>query len=108
MKTKTKYRKCCKAWNENLKFRMWTTFCDAPGSYLDFYKERHPEGRHKVDGTLKSWLQFLAPFCPFCGNEIQEDEKMSYINTEADTYDDHTSVWGGAGPDCPSGRREAA
>jgi hypothetical protein len=37
-----------------------------------------------------------------------EFRQMQIQNLGADAIDDHTSCWGGAGPDCPIGRREAA
>ena len=35
---------------------------------------------------------------------LLEDMNLSPPSDDADEYDDHTSVWGGAGPDCITGR----
>ena len=45
------------------------------------------------------------------GNEVEyrfTDGNLCAGCNDADDIDDHTSRWGGAGPDCKTGRREAA
>ena len=51
--------------------------------------------------------------CINCGNIVNvfDDKKVVgrwSFHGDADDIDDHTSVWGGAGPDCITERREAA
>jgi hypothetical protein len=75
-------RKCCKQW-----------------------EEAHRES----DKGAWWWMQREVPFCPFCGNKIIEKQvAIEFKADDGDDYDDHTSVWGGAGPDCTTERREAA
>jgi hypothetical protein len=55
------------------------------------------------------WIRRECPYCPFCGSKIKEEQvQIKARVNDSDDYDDHTSVWGGAGPDCSIGRREAA
>jgi hypothetical protein len=111
---KIRYRKCCDKFNKNMEYlghhgwyrETWSTYIEG---YLDVYRKRHPNAEDGIDGPVELWLQFGAPFCSFCGNKIQDAFKIiNWIDDDADTCDDHTSTWGGAGPDCPIGRREAA
>jgi hypothetical protein len=76
--------------------------------FVQFF-ENAPENSKMKINSLKE-LKNIRSYIPTLKNLLNEIDRLVELELtfKRDEDDDHTSVWGGAGPDCITGRLEAA